>query len=142
MPAFPTRVLSAATGLRERIGLARGPSERAAHDALVTSLRARLGEAVFDGEWSEARNISLDDLVEYVSRMRGQRKRPSIGWDSLTPTKLRVAALVAEGLTNPQIGERMFIARGTVKIHIAHIFTKLGIGARAQLAVIASERAK
>lgn len=133
-----TRVLSAANGLREQIGLARGPAERAVHDALVQSLRARLSEVVFDAEWSEARNISLGDVVEYVSRMRGQRKRPSIGWDSLTPTELRVAALVAQGLTNPQIGERMFIARGTVKIHVAHIFTKLGIASRSQLAVMAA----
>lgn len=135
-----TRVLSAADGLRQHMGLARTPAERAAHEALVRSLRAQLGETQFDSEWNGARDTSLPDLVEYVSRMRGQRKRPSIGWESLTPTELRVAALVAEGLTNPQIGERMFIARGTVKIHLAHVFTKLGIATRAQLAVRAVGR--
>jgi DNA-binding NarL/FixJ family response regulator len=38
--------------------------------------------------------------------------------------------LVAEGLTNPQIGERMFISRGTVKAHLSHIFAKLNTGTR------------
>jgi DNA-binding CsgD family transcriptional regulator len=76
-------------------------------------------------------------LVEVVSRSRGQRHRPSSRWASLTATKLRVAGLVAKGLTNPQIGERMFIARGTVKADIAHIFTKLSVTSRAQLAAMA-----
>jgi DNA-binding CsgD family transcriptional regulator len=44
----------------------------------------------------------------------------------MTATELRVAALVAQGLTNPEIGERMFISRGTVKVHLCHIFAKLG----------------
>jgi len=41
---------------------------------------------------------------------------------------------VGEGLTNPQIAERMFIARGTVKIHLAHVFDKLSVRTRTQLA--------
>jgi DNA-binding CsgD family transcriptional regulator len=65
---------------------------------------------------------------------RGTRKRPQFGWQSLTPTERTVAALVADGLTNPQIGERLFISRRTVQTHLAHVFAKLGISARAQLA--------
>jgi DNA-binding NarL/FixJ family response regulator len=49
--------------------------------------------------------------------------------------------LVAEGLTNPQIGERMFISRGTVKVHLSHIFAKLGTSTRAELAAEATRRA-
>jgi len=41
---------------------------------------------------------------------------------------------VAEGLSNPQIGDRQYVSRRTVQTHVAHIFTKLGIGSRAQLA--------
>ena len=43
-------------------------------------------------------------------------------------------ALAAEGLSNPQIGERLYISRRTVQTHVAHIFMKLGISSRAQLA--------
>jgi DNA-binding CsgD family transcriptional regulator len=53
---------------------------------------------------------------------------------SLTPAEQAVAALVAEGLSNPQIGERLFVSRRTVQTHLAHVFTKLDITARAQLA--------
>lgn len=60
--------------------------------------------------------------------------------ESLTPTELRVVELVAEGLTNPQIGERMFISRGTVKVHLSHIFAKLGTSTRAELAAEAARR--
>jgi DNA-binding CsgD family transcriptional regulator len=65
---------------------------------------------------------------------RGARRRPQLGWESLTPTEHRVVDLVVEGLSNPQIGERLFVSRRTVQTHLAHVFTKLGIAARAQLA--------
>ena len=73
--------------------------------------------------------------------MRGERRRPGRGWESLTPTEIRVVELVAEGLTNPQVGERMFISRGTVKVHLSHIFAKLGTSTRAELAAEATRRA-
>ncbi len=66
---------------------------------------------------------------------RGARKRPQAGWQSLTPTEHAVVALVADGLSNPQIGERLYISRRTVQTHIAHVFAKLDLSARAQLAV-------
>jgi DNA-binding CsgD family transcriptional regulator len=51
-----------------------------------------------------------------------------------------VVALVAEGLTNPQIAERMLIARSTVKTHLDHVFAKLGVTSRAELAASAAVR--
>jgi DNA-binding CsgD family transcriptional regulator len=79
-------------------------------------------------------------MTEYVSRARGERKRPSAGWESLTPTERRVVVHAAAGLTNPQIAERMFIARGTVKVHLSHAFTKLGVTTRTELAAQAIKR--
>ena len=65
---------------------------------------------------------------------RGARARPQIGWASLTPAERTVAGLVAEGLSNPQIGDRLFLSRRTVQTHLGHAFTKLGLSSRAQLA--------
>ncbi|HZC69273.1 MAG TPA: AAA family ATPase [Jatrophihabitans sp.] len=65
---------------------------------------------------------------------RGPRQRPQWGWGSLTPTERTVADLVAEGLTNPQIAERLYVSRRTVQTHVSHTFTKLGMASRAQLA--------
>lgn len=56
----------------------------------------------------------------------------SIG--QLSPAERRVAELVADGLTNREIGERLHIARRTVETHIVHSFQKLGVQNRTQLA--------
>ncbi len=70
----------------------------------------------------------------------GQRGRPRSGWASLTASERAVAGLVAEGLSNPQIGERLFVSRRTVQTHLAHIFGKLDLGSRSQLAAEVSRR--
>ena len=90
---------------------------------------------------SEGRDLNWRDAAAYARRARGQRKRPGHGWASLTPTEHQVVALVAEGLTNPQIAERLIMGRATVKTHLEHIFTKLGIRSRAGLAGEAARRA-
>jgi DNA-binding CsgD family transcriptional regulator len=69
-----------------------------------------------------------------VQRGRGERKRPSSGWASLTPTELDVARLVSEGLANKQIATQLFVSPRTVQTHLTHIYTKLGITSRVQLA--------
>jgi DNA-binding CsgD family transcriptional regulator len=72
--------------------------------------------------------------------IRTARKRPQFGWGSLTPTELTVVSLVADGLSNRQIGERLFISRRTVQAHLAHVFAKLDISSRAQLAAESAHR--
>jgi DNA-binding CsgD family transcriptional regulator len=47
-----------------------------------------------------------------------------------------VAGLVAEGLSNPQIAQRLYISRHTAETHMKHIFAKLGLSARAELAAL------
>lgn len=84
--------------------------------------------------------MALDDVVAFVRRTRGSRGRPSSGWGSLTPTELEVVKLAAEGCTNPEIGARLFMSRGTVKTHLAHVYAKLGIANRTELATLAAAR--
>ena len=52
------------------------------------------------------------------------------GWAAITPAELAVARLVADGLTNRQIAERLFLSPHTVNAHLRHVFTKLGITSR------------
>jgi DNA-binding CsgD family transcriptional regulator len=63
-----------------------------------------------------------------------RRQRPVSGWASLTETERAVASLVAEGLSNQQVADRMFLSRHTVDFHLRHIFRKLGVGSRVVLA--------
>ena len=103
-------------------------------------MRAALGDDAFAAADAEGAALSLEEAVEYARRARGKRRRPSRGWDSLTPTELEVVRHAAAGLTNPQIGERMFISRATVKAHLSHIFAKLDASSRAELAAEAAKR--
>jgi len=67
---------------------------------------------------------------------QGPRRRPETGWESLTPTESSVVQLVADGLRNRDIAERLFISRRTVETHLTHIFGKLGISSRTELVAI------
>jgi DNA-binding CsgD family transcriptional regulator len=61
------------------------------------------------------------------------RLRPATGWAALTPTELKVARLVAEGLSNPDIAAQLFLSRNTVQTHVSHILAKLSARSRAQI---------
>lgn len=80
--------------------------------------------------------------MAYVAKRKGARVRPSAGWDSLTGIERQVVDLVRDGLTNPQIGERLFISKRTVQGHLARIFAKLGVRTRSELAAAAAARVR
>jgi DNA-binding CsgD family transcriptional regulator len=58
---------------------------------------------------------------------------------SLTDTERQVVALVAEGLRNAEIASELFLSRYTVETHLKHVFTKLGVRTRAELASLATQ---
>ncbi len=118
------------SALADEIG-GRGDRARALAEA-VGEARARL----FAGTTPD-----IADLVEVARRGRGDRRRPAFGWDSLTPTELLVTELVAEGLTNPQIAERLIIGQATVKTHVSNVLRKLDMTRRTQVATAYHQRA-
>ena len=67
--------------------------------------------------------------------------RPVFGWGSLTDTERTIAELVAQGLSNRQVASRVFLSTHTVAFHLRHIFWKLGVTSRVQLARMAAEQA-
>jgi predicted ATPase/DNA-binding CsgD family transcriptional regulator/class 3 adenylate cyclase len=134
------RVLAASEHARDAMAYPRDPAQRLARNTTVEGLRAALGDRAFAEAWAEGVRLTLDEAVAYVRRARGSRRRPSTGWDSLTPTELDVVRLVVEGLSNPQIGSRLFMSRGTVKTHLSHIYAKLGVANRTELATLTSAR--
>jgi DNA-binding CsgD family transcriptional regulator len=133
-------VLAAAARARRELGLVAWEHQREELAGLTERLCGALGAEAFDAAWNRGADLSLDQAVGWVRRARGSRKRPSGGWESLTPTELEVVRHAAAGLTNPEIGERMFISRGTVKTHLSHIYTKLDVRNRSELAAEAMRR--
>jgi DNA-binding CsgD family transcriptional regulator len=59
---------------------------------------------------------------------------PGVGWGTLTDTELTVVRLVAEGRTNREVAEQLFVSPHTVSTHLRHSFTKLGVNSRMELA--------
>lgn len=80
--------------------------------------------------------MPLAQLAEFTTRGRGTRGRPDFGPDSLTPMQLNVVRLAARGASNVDIAAELFIARGTVKTHLAQAFAKLGVHNRTELAAL------
>ncbi|MGW1977560.1 ATP-binding protein [Streptomyces sp. NPDC001889] len=71
---------------------------------------------------------------------RGAADRPKTGWDALTPAELKVALLVAEGRTNPQVATELLLSPRTVQTHVSHILTKLGAHSRTAIGSEAGRR--
>ncbi len=87
---------------------------------------------------AKGRELDLARAISYAQRARGPRRRPDSGWASLTPTEQSVVALAVQGLSNPEIATRLFISRGTVKTHVAHVYGKVQVANRTELARLAA----
>lgn len=92
--------------------------------------------------WVGRRDVMIEAIYSFLSEtldltLRATRRRRDglgWGWESLTPVEQEIVRLVAEGLTNPQIGDRLFISKRTVQAHLARIFVKLGVNSRSEVA--------
>ena len=135
------RLLGAAHGIRQRMGAVRFKIYDARHEALVAVLRDAMGENDFESTWAEGTALSTEEAIAYAQRGRGERKRPTSGWASLTPTERDVVRLVSDGLGNKDIATRLFVSPRTVQTHLTHVYTKLGLTSRVQLVQEAARHA-
>jgi len=99
----------------------------------MTQSRAPLREA--------AETFDALGLLRYAERARRElrasgervRSRTSGGWADLSPQELQIAQLAAEGYSNREIGEQLYLSHRTVESHLYRLFPKLGVTSRAQL---------
>ncbi|MCW3031076.1 MAG: putative transcriptional regulator [Solirubrobacterales bacterium] len=82
----------------------------------------------------------VSDTDTAASSSRYERGHRTFGWDSLTGTERSVTELVAHGLTNREVAERLFMSRHTVGYHLRSIFRKLDVRSRVDLTRIALQR--
>ena len=135
------RLFGAASAIRQRIGEVRFKIYDAGYEASVAALRDAMGENGFDSAWAEGAALSTEEAIAYAQRGRGERKRPASGWASLTPTEREVVRLVSEGLGSSDIATRLFVSPRTVQSHLTHVYAKLGLTSRVQLAQEAARHA-
>jgi predicted ATPase/class 3 adenylate cyclase/DNA-binding CsgD family transcriptional regulator len=135
------RLFGAAHGIRQRRGAVRLKVHDAGYEASAAALRDAMGEQDFDSVWAEGAALSTEEAIAYAQRGRGERKRPTSGWASLTPTERDVVRLVSDGLANKDIATRLFVSPRTVQTHLTHVYTKLGLSSRVQLVQEAARHA-
>jgi DNA-binding CsgD family transcriptional regulator len=136
------RLCGAAAGIRAATGAVRLKIHDRDVKETIESVREALGESDSNAAWAEGAGLSVEESIAYAQRGRGERKRPSSGWGSLTPTEVDVVRLVGEGLGNKDIGVRLFVSPRTVQTHLTHVYAKLGLASRVQLAQEAVRRAQ
>lgn len=134
------RLFGAAETIRQRSGEVRFKIWDSGYQSSVAALRDAMEAKAFDSAWAEGAALSTDEAIAYAQRGRGVRKRPTSGWGSLTSTERQVVDLVSEGLGNADIAKRLFVSPRTVQTHLTHVYAKLGLSSRVQLAREAAQR--
>jgi predicted ATPase/DNA-binding CsgD family transcriptional regulator len=122
-------LFGAAEKLRADLGLVPGPAARCAHLRDV-ALAESAGPAEFERGW--ARGQRAEEIVTETLSREGRRVAAT-GWGALTRAEIEVARLAAEGLTNREIGARLFVSPRTVQTHLSHVFGKLEVASRREL---------
>jgi predicted ATPase/DNA-binding CsgD family transcriptional regulator len=131
--------LGVADGLGERIGGHLFPAVQAAIDAISAKTAAELGSSATPPR-EAGRTVARGDCIAAALGLSPE-PGPSEQQDhSLTKREHEVTELIADGLTNRQIAERLFIAQRTVDTHVGHILAKLGCNNRSQAAVLVGGR--
>ena len=75
-----------------------------------------------------------------IAALRQSRRRPAVGWESLTEAEMDVVRLVTAGMTNRQIAARLYLSPRTIQTHVSHIMRKLGVARRSEIAAETSRR--
>jgi len=133
-------LLAAARTIRQTAGVVCRVGRQSAYEADVSAVHAALSPDAFRDADAAGTTMTIDGVVAFARRGRGQRGRTSFGWSSLTATESSVAELAAQGLANPQIASRLLMGRETVKSHMASILRELSLRNRAELASAMAQR--
>jgi non-specific serine/threonine protein kinase len=137
-PLRAATLAGAATALRQKLGASPSdpqltPKDRARMEERLQLARRELGDGGFAAAWRAGQAIPVEEAIrEAASVEAGGVDAPSR--IHLSPREREVAALVAQGYTNQQIGARLVITEATAAKHVEHILEKLGFTSRVQIA--------
>jgi DNA-binding CsgD family transcriptional regulator len=118
--------------IRGRIHLAYGEWLRRHRRVVDARDQLRIAREVFDAYGA----VLWGDRARGELRAAGEasRQRAPDAFDQLTPQELQIARLAAKGLSNREIGEQLYLSHRTIGFHLYHVFPKLGVTSRAELA--------
>jgi len=133
--AWAAQLWGAAEALRDALGIAIPPVERADYERSLSAARVHLGERAFAAAWAQGRAMT----PEQAFAAQGQKPTPSpITTVSPPPTypagltarEVEVLRLLAGGLTDVQIADKLVLSPRTVHAHVSSIYSKLGVTSR------------
>jgi predicted ATPase/DNA-binding CsgD family transcriptional regulator len=116
--------------------------DRSLHWSRVAAARNHLGQAAWADAWAEGKAMRLELALEYaLDRPQMPATTDLEAYPAgLSAREAEVLSLVAEGLTNPRIAERLYLSPRTVGQHLRSVYRKLGVSSRAAAARVALER--
>jgi ATP/maltotriose-dependent transcriptional regulator MalT len=139
---WAAQLWGAAEALREALGTPLPPVERAAYDQAVASSCTQLGGQAFAAAWSQGRSLSPEQALATAGQgvlaasISGEQSSPPTPVarapypDGLTAREVEVLRVVAQGLTNEQVAQRLVISSRTVDTHLTSIYSKIGVSSR------------
>ncbi len=138
-PESAVRLYGAAAAVREASGARLDPSSHAARERSVGALRAALGEDHFAVTWTEGEGLAPDRAIAEAASMSLEPSAPPDAppptvlppGGRLTPREAEVLRLVAQGASNREIADVLFVSHRTVGVHVGNILAKLGVETRA-----------
>jgi DNA-binding CsgD family transcriptional regulator len=122
----------------EDLGLAH--QRQGTSDAAIEALTQALVRFARAGATQDAARLRSSLRALGIRRRVTTAEKPLTGWAAMTKSELAVAELVADGLTNREIAERLFVSPHTVNTHLRHVFAKLQVNSRVDLTRLATER--
>jgi len=132
------QLISAAHSLRKSIGVELAPEFNPPVEGTTSAAREKLSREAGETAWRQGAAMNIDAAVRYAIGAPAATARDD--GSPLTARERQVAILIAEGLTNGEIGARLKMAERTADAHVEHIRNKLGLRSRTQIAVWAHER--
>jgi predicted ATPase/DNA-binding CsgD family transcriptional regulator len=141
---WAARLLGTSAAFYETLGVSHPPTVQAWYDYTVATVRARLSEEPFAAAWRVGREITLEQVLvapEQVTPVEHAAPEPfqqpgslvpaaPTTLDELTAREVEVLRLLAQGLTNAQMAQRLVISPRTIHAHVRAIYSKLGLPSR------------
>ena len=132
------RLAAAARKQRSILGLVAFPSAQKRTERHLAVVGTALGDENLKKGLEDGARLSLDEAVAYAQRGRGEHASATHGWASLSPVERQVVELASQGRNNPDIARELFMSRNAVKMHLSHVYAKLGVANRTELALLAT----
>ncbi|HET9111947.1 MAG TPA: LuxR C-terminal-related transcriptional regulator, partial [Ktedonobacterales bacterium] len=139
-PERAARLFGAANTLSESLGAAGWAANAADEDWSLALTKRQLDGATFAAAWAAGQSLSVEQAIAEASDPsqepgeRDDNHAAEPAASALTRREREIVALIAQGLTNRQIGDRLVITEGTARLHVKHILHKLGFASRTQVA--------